>query len=115
MHLDLSKKLMECTLGEYIAAERTIGIISGWVIAFFTVILAAIGRFFYKRWKKKQPEAPVQPSIETERKHYQHRNGGEHICKKFSIDADFICTLNTKHDGKHEAHDEAGQIVSSWE
>jgi hypothetical protein len=114
MNLDLGKRLMDCTLGEYIAAERTIGIISGWAIALFTVTLAAIGRYFYKRWKKKTAK-PEDTPPKTEAEHYRRANAGEHICKDYSPRGGYVCTLKINHENKHEAHNEAGEIVFTWE
>jgi len=49
MDVDFSKRLCDATLGEYIAAERTVGILSGWAIAIFTGVTLVVGRWIWRR------------------------------------------------------------------
>jgi len=112
MSIDLGKRLMDCTLGEYIAAERTIGILSGWAIALFTVLLAGIGRYFYKKWKKTQPEESL---YKANLDHARRMNSGERVCKRYSPQGEYLCTLLFRHPGVHAAHDHTGDVVLTWD
>lgn len=48
---DVSKRLCDCTLGEYLAAERSLAITTQWVVALVTVCVTLIGR---RLWMKRQ-------------------------------------------------------------
>ncbi len=114
MDLDFNKKLIDCTLGEYLAAERTIGIFSGWIIALFTVGIGLVGRLLYKKWqsfraKKKTNDVPSDLDLVRE------KNSGPHTCKDYSPHGGFFCSRNFGHEPKHHAENSVGEVVASWD
>jgi hypothetical protein len=60
MDIDFSKRLCDATLGEYLAAERTVGIMSSWTVAALTAGFLLVARLLWKSWqtrKQKRAEA----------------------------------------------------------
>jgi hypothetical protein len=51
MDVDFSKRLCDATLGEYLAAERTVGILSSWAIAVFMFALGLAAKLGWNRWR----------------------------------------------------------------
>lgn len=54
MDIDFSRKFCDVTLGEFLAAERTVGILTGWTVALFTAVMLFVGRWAWKKWQTKK-------------------------------------------------------------
>jgi len=61
------KKLCEVTLAEYIAAERSVGILSGWVVGIATALFLFLLRLGWLRYQaRKYARAfPAAPPVTT--------------------------------------------------
>lgn len=59
MDVDFSKKVCEATLGEFIAAERVVGIATAWASGLVGAGALVIGRLVYKRWQAHKSDVLV--------------------------------------------------------
>lgn len=67
MNVDFSKRVCDATLGEFMAAERTVGIVSGWVVAVVMVVLGLVARRVwghFKAWKYQRDTARLRRTWE---------------------------------------------------
>ncbi len=58
MDIDFNKKLCEATLGEFVAAERSVAIVAGWAVAVLSAAAFFVGRLFWKRIQRKRNQPP---------------------------------------------------------
>jgi hypothetical protein len=58
MDIDFSKRLCDATLGEFVAAERSVAIVTSWAVALTTGAAIFAGRLIWKRIQRKRNEPP---------------------------------------------------------
>lgn len=61
MHLEFSKRLCDATLGEFVAAERAVGVTVGWIVALVSAGSLLVARWLYKRLQRRQLAALLGP------------------------------------------------------